>query len=78
MTVGEFLNQKTITAVETINTLIVNLVCGEELYGINVDLTHLLSGTAVNRTTTFHIIDGVLMTNGASVNLNDTEMLSDI
>jgi len=75
MTIKEFLQDNTLTAVETVDTLIINLVCGESLYGIDVDTSNIPSGTLTTRTTNFTLTDNTLSANGISVNTETTNML---
>ena len=75
MTIKEFLQDKTLTAVETVDNLIINLVCGESVYGIDVDTSNIPSGTLTTRTTDFTLSDNTLSANGISVNTETTNML---
>jgi hypothetical protein len=75
MTIKEFLQDNTLSAVETVDNLIINLVCGESLYGIDVDTSNIPSGTLTTRTTNFTLTDNTLSTNGISVNTETTNML---
>jgi hypothetical protein len=75
MTIKEFLQDNTLSAVETVDNLIINLVCGESLYGIDVDTSNIPSGTLTTRTTNFTLTDNTLSANGISVNTETTNML---
>jgi hypothetical protein len=78
MTAEQFLNNNNVTAVETIEHLIVNLVCGEALYGIDVDLTQFEGNPSVIRTTDFTIDyeNGTLITGDITVDIDKTKMLN--
>jgi hypothetical protein len=75
MKAKEFLNKKTLTAVETVNNLIINLVIEKTVYGLKVDTSSIPSGTKLKRTTSFKIEDDILAVGTISVNLAETDML---
>ena len=75
MTAKEFLEGKTLTAVETVETLIINLVIEEAVYGLDVDTSGIEGGTQLTRTEDFNITDDVLTTGELSVDLSTTNML---
>jgi hypothetical protein len=75
MTIKEFLQDNTLSAVETVENIIINLVCGETEYGIDVDTSNIPSGTLTTRTTNFTLTDNTLSANGISVNTETTNML---
>jgi len=75
MTIKEFLQNETLTAVETVDNLIINLVCGESLYGIDVDTSNIPSGTLTTRRTDYTLINDILSVDTISVNTETTNML---
>lgn len=75
MKAKEFLNKKTLTAVETAGDLILNLVIGNVVYGLKVDTSSVEAGTKLQRTTNFKIKNDILTFNDTSVNLTTTDML---
>jgi hypothetical protein len=75
MTIKEFLQDNTLSAVETVENIIINLVCGETEYGIDVDTSNIPSGTLTTRTTDFTLTDNTLSANGISVNTETTNIL---
>lgn len=75
MTAKEFLQGKTLTAVETVQNLILNLVIGQAVYGMDVDTTSIPQGTKLTRTTDFTINGDTLTTGTISVDLATTNML---
>lgn len=75
MTAKEFLEGKTLTAVETIENLVVNLVIDEALYGLDVDTSTIESGTSVVRTEDFSIEGDTLTSGDITVDLSTTDML---
>ena len=75
MTIKEFLVDKTLTAVETVDNLIINLVCGDEISGINVDTSNIPSGTLTTRRTDFTLINDILSVDSISVDTQTTDML---
>lgn len=75
MTAKEFLEGKTLTAVETVNSLIINLVIDEAVYGMDVDTSNLVADTPLIRTENFLIEGDILTVGELSLDLVDTEML---
>jgi hypothetical protein len=75
MKAKEFLNKKTLTAVETVNNLIINLVIEKTVYGLKVDTSSISSGTKLTRTNQFKIQNDILTVGTISVNLATTDML---
>jgi hypothetical protein len=75
MKAKEFLNKKTVTAVETVNNLIVNLVVDKTVYGLKIDTSNIPSGTKLTRTNQFKIQNDILTVGSISVNLATTDML---
>lgn len=75
MTALEFLNGQTLTSVEMTETLIINLVLGEDIYGMEVDTENTVCGTVLTRSENFTIENNILSSGSLSVNLEKTEML---
>ena len=75
MTIKEFLVDKTLTAVETVDNLIINLVCGEAISGIKVDTSNIPSGTLTTRRNDFTLINDILSVDNISVDTQTTDML---
>ena len=75
MTIKEFLIGKTLTAVETVDGLIINLVCGQEITGIEVDTSNIPSGTLTNRRTDFTLNNNILSVDNIYVNTETTDIL---
>ena len=75
MTALEFLNGQTLTSVEMTETLIINLVLGEDIYGMEVDTENTVCGTVLTRSENFTIENNILSSGSLSVNLETTEML---
>jgi hypothetical protein len=75
MKAKEFLNKKTLTAVETVNNLIINLVVDKTVYGLKIDTSSIPSGTKLTRTNQFKIQNDILTVSTISVNLATTDML---
>lgn len=75
MKAKEFLDKKTLAAVETADDLILNLIVDNVVYGLKVDTSSVEAGTKLERTTNFKIKKDVLTANGVSVNLATTDML---
>jgi hypothetical protein len=77
MTIKEFLQDNTLTAVETVDNLIINLVCDEAIFGIDVDTLNIPSGTLTTRRTDYTLIDNILSVDTISVNTETTNMLGE-
>lgn len=75
MTVQEFLNSKTLSSVEKTENLIINLVVGESVYGLNVDTSSIEAGTVLTRTSNFQIEGNLLNCEGISIDISTTNML---
>ena len=75
MTIKEFLQDNTLNAVETVNSLIINLICGESRYGIDVDTSNIESGTILIRREDFILTDNILSVDDIFVNIDTTNML---
>lgn len=75
MTAKEFLEGKTLTSVEIVDDLILNLVISEAVFGLNVDTSNIEAGTPLIRTEEFTIVDDILTSNDISIDLNTTDML---
>ena len=75
MTIKEFLQENTLSAVETVENIIINLVCGESSYGIDVNTSNIPSGTLITRRTDYTLIDDILSVDTTSVNTQTTNML---
>jgi hypothetical protein len=76
MTVKEFLSGKTLTAIEFIEDLTINLVVDKAVYGLSVDTSSITAGTKLTRTEEFEI-DGDTLTSGdITLDLSETDMLS--
>ena len=76
MTAKEFLNGKTLTAIETVENLILNLVIEESVYGLDIDTKTIKSGTKLTRTNDFTISGNTLTSGNLTLNLDTTNMLS--
>ena len=76
MTIKEFLQDNTLNAVETVNSLIIiNLVCGESRYGIDVDTSNIESGTQTIERNDYILTDNILSVDDIFVNIDTTNML---
>lgn len=79
MTIKDFLEDKTLTAVETVEGLILNLV-GEDkdnnpfYQGLDVDTSNIQEGTSLNRTEEFILTDTELSANGITINIEEVSV----
>jgi len=78
MTLNEFLQDKTLTAVELIDfdyNQIINVYVERACYGLAIDTSNIPAGTPLTYTTDFTLEGDILSANGFSINTNDIEML---
>lgn len=79
MTLKEFLQDKTLTAVELIdfdyNQIINVYVDGGAGYGLKADTSNIPSGTPLEYRTDFTLNEDILSVSDISININDIEML---
>ena len=77
MTLKEFLQDKTLSAVETVDghNLIVNIYVDETCYGLNVDMTNVVAGTMLTKREDFTLTDDTLSVDNISLDISKIEML---
>jgi hypothetical protein len=74
-TLREFIQEKEVTAFDTIDTLIISAVVKETRYGLDVDTSSIIAGTLVTTIDEF-IMDGSELTvNGITINTEEVTML---
>ena len=75
MTVKEYLVDKTLIAVETVEGLILNLVLeNDSLKSLLVDTSNIQSGIPLNRTEDFVLTENDLTANGITIDINTTNV----
>ena len=77
MTLKEFLQDKTLSSVETVDghNLIVNVYIDETCYGLNVDMTNIVAGTMLTKREDFTLNEDILSVDNISIDISKTEML---
>ena len=77
MTLKEFLQDKTLSAVETVDghNLIVNIYVDETCYGLNVNMTNIVAGTMLTKREDFVLTDDTLSIDDITLDITKTEML---
>jgi len=75
MTINEYLNGRTITAVEAIQDLIFNIFIGEEVMGLDIDSSNIPSGSVLQYRTDFQVNGDLLTVDNITINLNETNVL---
>ena len=78
MTLNEFLQDKTLSAVELIDfdyNQIINVYVDGACYGLAIDTSHIPSGTPLTYTTDFTLDGDILSVSDFSINTNDVNML---
>ena len=77
MTLKEFLQDKTLSAVETVDghNLIVNIYVDETCYGLNVNMTNIVAGTMLTKREDFVLTDDTLSIDDITIDMSKIEML---
>jgi hypothetical protein len=78
MTLKEFLQDKTLTAVELVDfdyNQIINVYIDGAGYGLAIDTSNIPAGTPLTYTTDFTLEGDILSASDFSINTNDIEML---
>lgn len=77
MTLKEFLQDKTLSAVETVDghNLIVNVYVDKTCYGLNVDMSNIVAGTPLTKREDFTINGDTLSVDNISLDISKIEML---
>lgn len=78
MTLKEFLQDKTLTAVELIDfdyNQIINVYVDGAGYGLKADTSNIPAGTPLEYRTDFTLNEDMLSVSDISININDIEML---
>jgi hypothetical protein len=75
MTATDFLQEKELTAIEIINNMVLNLIIGEEIFGLNIDTSNVEMGTSLVRITDFEIQDNILKFNNNELDLSSIDIL---
>ena len=77
MTLKEFLETNTITAVDTVDgfNLIINVYVEEVIYGLKVDTSNIPAGTPLTKREDFTLNGDILSVDDISIDTSKTEML---
>jgi len=77
MTLKEFLQDKTLSAVETVDghNLIVNVYVDETCYGLNADMSNIVAGTTLTKREDFTLEGDILSVDAITIDMSKTEML---
>ena len=77
MTLKEFLETNTISAVDVVNgfDLIINVYVEESIYGLKVDTSNIIAGTLLTKREDFTIDGDILSIDNISLDISKTEML---
>ena len=77
MTLKDFISENTIDSIQYINDTIINVVCGESSYGLDVDTSNITSGTVLTTTSDFFVDVDNLIYGNVILNLETTKMLGE-
>jgi hypothetical protein len=77
MTLKEFLETNTITAVDTVDgfDLIINIYVEEVIYGLKIDTSNIPAGTLLTKREDFTLNGDTLSIDNISLDISKTEML---
>lgn len=77
MTLKEFLETNTISAVDVVNgfNLIINVYVEESIYGLKVDTSNIIAGTLLTKREDFTLNGDTLSIDNISLDISKTEML---
>jgi hypothetical protein len=77
MTLKEFLQTNTISAVDIVNgfDLIINVYVEDVIYGLRVDTANIPAGTSLTKREDFVLTDDILSVDAISLDMSKTEML---
>lgn len=77
MTLKEFLETNTITAVDTVDgfNLIINVYVKEVIYGLKVDTSNIPAGTPLTKREDFTLNGDILLVDNISIDISKTEIL---
>jgi hypothetical protein len=77
MTLKEFLETNTITAVDTVDgfDLIINIYVEEVIYGLKIDTSNIPAGTLLTKREDFTLNGDILSVDDISIDTSKTEML---
>jgi hypothetical protein len=77
MTLKEFLETNTISAVDVVDgfDLIINVYVDETCYGLRVDTSNIVAGTALTKREDFTLNEDTLSVDAISLDISKTEML---
>ena len=77
MTLKEFLQNKTLSAVETVDgyNLIINIYVDNACYGLNIDTTNIVAGTSLTKREDFTLTEDILSVDNITIDIATTEML---
>jgi len=78
MTLSQFIQENNVTAFEKVDELLLTVVVGEALYGLDVDTSNLMSGTPVERVTEFQIEGNILTVSGIEYNTDELRTMEDL
>jgi hypothetical protein len=77
MTLKEFLETNTITAVDTVDgfDLIINVYVGDVIYGLKADTANIPAGTPLTKREDFTLNGDILSVDNISIDISKTEIL---
>lgn len=76
MTLREFIQEKEkITAFEIISEIVLNIVVGEEVYGLNVDTSNIQEGIPLIRVNDFYFEEDFIVIDGRILLSLETSLL---
>lgn len=76
MSLKTFLQQNNIISIEIIpNVTILNIVCNDAIYGLDVDTSNIPANTSLIRTSKYNIENDILSVGSLSIDINTINLL---
>ena len=77
MTLKEFLQNKILSAVETVDghNLIINIYVDNACYGLNINTSNIVAGTSLTKREDFTLNEDILSVDNITIDIATTEML---
>jgi hypothetical protein len=76
-TLKEFMQENNVTAFETVNDLILNVVVDQTSYGLNVDTSNISAGTVLTKHETFTLNGDLLTVDNITIDTNEVGLIVD-
>jgi hypothetical protein len=75
MTLREFISENTVTSIQYVDDVIFNVICGDAVYGLDVDTSNIEGGTILLASTDFELTKNELIFGTITLDLDNTNLL---